>query len=386
MQSYMNASDRHQIRIEYNMSTLIKEEDEVYIKHGVQSLAISNTGDKFAVIDHSKLYLAIFDSKNGKLLKSFVTKPSINSEYVKKPFYQQDSVLKNYELISNDDAEKLGLSSKNIINNLYSVKFLDNNKIFVAITFRAYAIDTLAKDLEKKKSIITNIAGYSILDENLHITESSPFIATNQEFSLARAIYPISDSNFIVTVSGKKDSGLVAFSLFNKEGLNLQLLSYMPQDYSRFNLGKIIFHNPLICNVKNKFYWTTEFEYKIRKIDEDKGFEIQGFDSSNLYLWYDYKKAKDNQLNLLLNNQHVKLRQDIRDLGSWQDSLIAVYIFDKENIIQFYNTEGVLEQSFVLVPPKNQTLQRVYFASNLHKIFAITKDEENYYFTDYIIK
>jgi hypothetical protein len=76
-------SNPGKINLISNYSRLIQENDDLIIK-GIQSISISPNGKLLSLIDRSRLFVALYNVENGKLLASFWTNDTLSNYFINK--------------------------------------------------------------------------------------------------------------------------------------------------------------------------------------------------------------------------------------------------------------------------------------------------------------
>lgn len=374
------------INLQPKRMVTIEEIDSVFIKD-IQSFAVSPDGKRIAFIDGSRLYLSINSSEDGSLLNYFQSSDTLSNFFVENSGLQQAH--NNMLYVINDELEKIGLNRNYLSNDFEKIIFISDTMLLASGTMRAFAIDT-----HTHKALLDNIAGHYLFNDKLKLITASPFEARTGEYSVCDVVYPYHDSLYIVTTSGRSNpqsesiDSLPAFSLFNSDGENLKLISYLPKDYSKDSLCYRVFSQPLMCRVGNKIFFTAIKDYKIRDLFGKDDFLIQGFDSTNIYTWAEMLKKSNepHKIDFLNTKKPMRIHLELLNLGAWGDSAIGVHLYQDNDYIQIYSINGQLLSSYLISPPQNHSILHIAFDPQRKRIFAITSDEQNYYLIEYKVE
>ena len=363
--------------------TIMEENDSVVFK-GISSMALSPDEKILAVIDISGYFVTTLSIDSGKIQNSFFTQSNLNSSIIVNDTYYQSTVINEYPfIISNQNANQLGLSSDDILNDFKFVYFLSNNNLIVSGTLRFFMVDSTAK-----KRTLSNIGAFHILNSKLQLVKSMPLECTTPEYSLGHICFPLDDFTYLASVSNyltSNDDSLSLFSLFDNQGRHKKLITKLPYDYIESELRYKLSQFPQMLKLKNKIFWTTQMDYKIRGLFDTSYFEIQGFDSTNFYTWIDYQKAIEN-CKIKKEKSSVKLRLAINGLDAYKDSLLAVQLVNNEGYhVQFYTEKGELVNHFALIPPNELKIRKLVIANYANKLIAVASNDENYFIVEYYL-
>jgi len=365
------------------------EETENAIIYGIEDFTVSPNKAECMIINKTGLSILKYHIKTGKLIKEFKSTPSLNKYLIKKPEYWYDKTFNNYLVIRNKIAqEQVGLDTTGIQNNFITLFYIDDSTIAAGITFRAFAVDTI-----NTKSVLMNLGGVIVFDNNLNILYATPLEATEREFPLYVYSYN-SNKKYIIASSSnyitKNKDSMSIFSEYYINGKHKKLLSNLPLDYVESRLNYSLFNpKPSLINFNDKIYWTCPYDYKIRCINKKFSFKIQGFNTSNYDVWKLLLK-QNKKINIINKNSRKKkigMNIKIGKLYKWNDTTIVVTIMNKAHkyYLQFYSCTGKFLRHFVIQGPKNHEIVSITYLPKKHYIYAITLDKNNYYIVKYEI-
>lgn len=378
-----------EIKVLLPLKSIQLSESEYVITKKISSASISPNGQLIALIDANWSDVEIFDANNGFLVGNYKANSLLSETFYKyrDRLKYNNFVSYNSEIVSTDTAIARGWDISHLVNTFHTVKFLNNKEILVGITLRGFSVTPT----KEKHHAIENIGGYALFNEKLEMKECVPFYTTGTEYPMLGIVYPYVNNSYIYVVENceyynmSKIDSLFAFSLYTKDGNYIKNICVIPQDYIDNGFVYKPFREQKICNVDTSYFWTTVADYKIRNLFTSESFPIQGFDSTNLQDWISYRNAIVDT-----NNKSKRIALDINlpiiNLEGWKDSLIAVFIKNSRNHVQFYSKDGKLVEHFILLPPDGMNIVYIIFAARQNKIVAITRNDDNYYCTDYIIE
>lgn len=377
------------LKIRPDTSIVMEEDDQIL--RGVFSAAISDDEKNIVIVDKSLTSIYQYEIFSGKLINYYHSEDSLNKYVKNKSDYLKKKSVSTYKFIDNDSVGKYGLNRKMIINDFFDISYMPNGQILVGGFERWFSIDTLNKT---KRPLLQNMTCFYFFDDSLNLVYGSPFETYRNEWPNATSLILYKDSGIIASVQNFDDTckQLSAFTLFDTDGKRIKLLSVLPQDYSTRCYGYYLFYNVLSCRVNDKYFWTTQKDYRIRDIFSDKYFNILGFDTTNESSWIEYdgllKKKKtaeevgiEDKTKLVFN-----LRFTIETLSNWNDKFIAVHINENKNYIQFYKLNGNLETTYELIPNEYHKIEKVLFAPKSKKVITISMNDNNYFLCIYSIK
>ncbi len=368
----------------YNSNILLEENDSLIIKK-VLSADISPNGKIIAFTDISQEYVATYNVHTGKIQNQYWSNVNLSDYFFKYNEYDQTDASKHFEYgyINNDTARAHGLNPKeDLINSLEKVRFISNDELQVGSTLRAYYIR-----YKDTSAVISNIASLIKLDTSLNVKKVIIFETSSNEYGNAELIFPLKNNKYIVEThscngeeSGKYDS-LSLYSQFDSIGKHEKLLCFTPSEYAKLKIGYTPMYGLSMSEINGKYFWTAMLDYKIRNLFDNTDFEIKGVDSSNFFAWITFSKKT-----LSYNYRPVFYAYYlIQNIGNWNDSLIVVYLTDRESnqIIQYYSIIGELKKQYILLPPDGQIFEYVLFDSKNHLVYAMSTNKKNYYLTSY---
>jgi hypothetical protein len=369
----------------YPQSTLKIIENDSCAITGIRAYEISPDEEMFGLIDKSGLNIQIFCSKTGTQVSYIKSSDSINQPMLDKSEYWFDETLKDYHLLSNNLAPKVGYDQKLIKNTFSRLSFINDTTIMIGGTMRAVAVDTI-----KKKTVLANIGGLFFLNDSLKIKYSTPIESNNYEYSMIPQLYLYSDSTFLSTVSNygtNNPDSMTFISEYLLSGKHVRLLERLPDDSIKSKLFYTAAQNPSIIKFKDKVFYSSFLDYKIRELSNDYYIEIKGLDTTNKYSFFNFRPSSPVTIS---KDEKPKNKRNfyyyINKLINWNNEYIVVNLVNQKSTLQFYTIDGELIKSIILATDVKYKIIDISKGLRTNNIYALAFNDEDYFLLTYKIE